>query len=266
VGRRRALDAELVRRGLASDRASARDLIDAGVVIVGGAPALNAARLVDAGESLVVDEPPPFVSRGGLKLDAALRYFGIDPTGVRAIDVGSSTGGFTDCLLQRGASEVVAMDVGRNLLHERIGSDQRVKIYERTNVRHVDVALIGGPADIVVADLSFISLRTVADALTSLTRSGGEMVLLVKPQFEATRAEADRGRGVITDPAVWRESLDRVCSSLRASGGAIMGVMVSPITGGEGNIEFLLHVKVGSGGGSDPAHLCAEAVAQAGSV
>lgn len=266
MGRRSALDAELVRRGLAPDRASARDLIDAGVVTVGGAPALKAGRLVGAGEPLVVEEPPPFVSRGGLKLDAALDQFGIDPTGARAIDVGSSTGGFTDCLLQRGVGEVVAIDVGRNQLHERISSDQRVAVHERTNVRHVDVDLLGGPGDIVVADLSFISLRMVVDALMSLTRSGGEMVLLLKPQFEATRAEADRARGVITDPAVWLESLDRVCSSLWASGGAIMGVMVSPITGGEGNIEFLLHVKVGSGGGTDPSGLCVAAVNQARSI
>jgi len=262
MARRRALDAELVRRGLAPDRARALGLVEDGLVTVGGAPALNAGRMVDAGEALVVVEPPLFVSRGGIKLDAALERFGLDPAGSRVIDVGSSTGGFTDCLLQRGVGEVVAIDVGRNQLHEKIRSDPRVEVYERTNVRHVDVGVLGGPGDLVVADLSFISLRTVVGALVSLTRADGQMVLLVKPQFEATRAAADRGRGVITDPMVWRGSLDQVCSSLRGSGGAIMGVMVSPITGGEGNVEFLLHVKMGSESDPDPAPQCAAAVAE----
>ncbi len=264
VGRRRALDAELVRRGLAHDLQHARELIERRLVTVGGAPTATAERLVGGGEAVVVVPPPPrFVSRGGFKLEAALDRFGVDPAGLRTVDVGSSTGGFTDCLLQRGAAEVVAIDVGSNQLHERLRTDPRVSVHERTNVRHVDVESLGGPGDLLVADLSFISLRTVVDALMSLTRSGGEMVLLTKPQFEASRADADRGRGVITDPVVWRESLDRVCSSLRASGAAIMGVMVSPITGGEGNVEFLLHVGVGVGDGADPAPLCEAAVARA---
>ncbi len=264
VGRRRALDTELVRRGLAPDLEHARELIERQLVTVGGAPATTVGRLVGGGEAVVVAvPPPPFVSRGGLKLEAALDQFGVDPAGLRVVDVGSSTGGFTDCLLQRGAAEVVAVDVGRNQLHERIRADSRVVVHERTNVRYVDVEFLGGPGDLLVADLSFISLTMVIEALISLTRSGGEMVLLTKPQFEASRADADRGRGVITDPVVWRESLDRVCSSLRAAGAAIMGVMVSPIIGGEGNIEFLVHARVGVGDGPDPTRLCEAAVARA---
>jgi len=239
---RRRLDAELVRRDLASSRARARELIDAGRVVVGGAPAVKAARLVDPGEPvLVLGERPRFVSRGGEKLDAALDRFGVDPAALRVIDVGSSTGGFTDCLLQRGAEESVAIDVGRNQLHEKIRADPRVSVYERTNVRHVVVDDVGGPGDLVVADLSFISLRTVASALLSLSRPGGQLVVLVKPQFEAGKAEADKARGVIRDPAVWRSALDGACRALSGAGGAIMGVMVSPITGGDGNVEFLVH-------------------------
>ncbi len=267
VGRRRTLDTELVRRGLATDREQARTFVGQGMVTVGGAPAQKVTRLVGAGEAVVVASPPArFVSRGGLKLDAALDRFGIDPSGLRAIDAGSSTGGFTDCLLQRGAREVVAIDVGRNQLHERIRSDPRVDVNERTNIKGVDVESLGGPADILVADLSFISLRTVAEALVALTSGGGSMVLLVKPQFEASRAEADRAEGIITNPTVWSESLQRVCLSLRSAGGAIMGVMVSPITGGEGNVEFLVHVQVGTDKDDDPSQMCDAAVAEARGV
>jgi len=245
----------------------ARQLIGDGLVIVGGAPAGNAKRLVEAGEAVALVAPPAkYVSRGGLKLEAALDGFAIDPTGRRAVDVGSSTGGFTDCLLQRGATEVVAIDVGRNQLHERLRSDPRVDVHERTNVRQVDVESLGGPGDLLVADLSFISLRSVIDSLMALTRQGGAMVLLIKPQFESRKVDADRGRGVITDPLVWRESLDRVCSSLRTAGAAIMGVMVSPITGGEGNVEFLVHVAVGLDIDPDHSKLCDSAVSQARSI
>jgi len=167
---RRRLDSELVRRGLASSRARARDMIDAGRVTVGGAPAAKAARMVAPGEPLVIlGDGPRFVSRAGEKLDAALDRFGVDPGSLRVIDVGSSTGGFSDCVLQRGALESVAIDVGRNQLHEKLRSDERVTVHERTNVRHVEVADLDGPGDLVVADLSFISLRTVAPALLSLT-------------------------------------------------------------------------------------------------
>ncbi|RMH83824.1 MAG: TlyA family RNA methyltransferase, partial [Actinomyces sp.] len=222
TGRRRRLDAELVRRALAPSRARARELIEQGRVTVAGAPATKAARLVDPGEPLVVSGPPPrFVSRGGEKLDAALEAFGVAVAGRRAIDVGSSTGGFTDCLLQRGAAEVVAIDVGRHQLHERLRVDPRVRLHERTNVRHVEADAIGGPASVVVADASFISLVTIAPHLVALTAPDGDLVVLVKPQFEAGRAEADRGRGVIRDPAVWARVLERVHAAFASQGAAM---------------------------------------------
>ena len=249
---RRRLDAELVRRRLAASRARARELIEAGRVTVGGAPATKPARMVDPGEAVeVAGDGPRFVSRAGEKLAAAIERFGIDAVGRRVIDIGSSTGGFTDCLLQNGAAEVVAIDVGRNQLHERLRSDNRVHSHEQTNIRHAEVAELGGPGDLVVADLSFISLRTVAEQLVAFTEYGGEMIVLVKPQFEAGKLEADRGRGVIRDPEVWRRALDESTSALSVAGAAIMGVMVSPITGGDGNVEFLVHAQ--HGGASLPA-------------
>ena len=207
---------------------------------VGGAPAAKAARLVHPGEAVVVaGDPPRYVSRGGHKLEAALAGFGLSTAGLRAIDVGASTGGFTDCLLQHGAVAVAAIDVGRNQLHERLRADPRVASFERTDVRGVEVAAVGGPAPLVVADVSFISLRLVAADLRRLAT--GDIVALVKPQFEAGRADASRGRGVIRDPEVWRRTVLGVCGALADAGAAIMGVMVSPLTGAEGNVEFLLH-------------------------
>ena len=240
---RRRLDAELVRRGLAPSREAARRAVVEGKVLVGGAPAAKPDRLVAAGDALVVLGPPPrYVGRGGHKLEAALDRFGIDPTGLRCIDVGSSTGGFTDCLLQRGAASVVAIDVGRNQLHERLRADPRVDVREQTNIRHVVPDDVGGPAPLVVADLSFISLRTVLEPLLALVAPGGSLVALVKPQFEAGRAEVSRGRGVITDPAVWRRVLEDLGHALVSQHAAMMGVMVSPITGADGNVEFLAHI------------------------
>jgi 23S rRNA (cytidine1920-2'-O)/16S rRNA (cytidine1409-2'-O)-methyltransferase len=215
-------------------------------VTVGGALALKPARLVSAGEPIELLGPPaPFVSRGGEKLDAALRSFGIDVGGVRALDAGSSTGGFVDCLLSRGAAEVVAVDVGRGQLHERLRRDPRVMVLERTNVRSLELDQVGGvPFPVVVADLSFISLRTVAPVLLGeLAAVDAEVVALVKPQFEAGRAEASRGKGVVKDPRVWARVLDEVCSSFRRARAAMMGAMVSPLTGAHGNVEFLVHAR-----------------------
>ena len=242
----------MVRRRLAPSRAAAQDLIAGGRVRVGGAVAAKPARLVDPGEAVAVaGDGPRYVSRGGLKLEAALAAFGIDPAGRQAIDVGASTGGFTDCLLGHGARKVTAVDVGRNQLHERLRADPRVVSLERTDVRGVDPAAIGGPADLVVADLSFISLRKVAAALRRL--ASGDLVVLVKPQFEAGRAEADRGRGVIRDSAVRRRAVLGACDALEAAGAAIMGIMASPVTGADGNMEFLVHADVRPGAaGLDP--------------
>ena len=234
---------------------------------VGGAPASKAARLVHPGEAVTVaGDRPRYVSRGGHKLEAALAGFGISAAGCRAIDVGASTGGFTDCLLQHGAAAVAAIDVGRNQLHERLRSDPRVASHERTDVRGVSADAVGGPAEIVVADVSFISLRLVAADLCRLATA--DIVVLVKPQFEAGRAEADRGRGVIRDPEVWRRALLGACRAVVDAGAAIMGVMVSPLTGAEGNVEFLLHADArrGARGMGDTADAIDRAVADAVAV
>jgi 23S rRNA (cytidine1920-2'-O)/16S rRNA (cytidine1409-2'-O)-methyltransferase len=254
-----------VRRGLAPSRQQAQAHIDAGLVTVDGAPADKAARLVEPGQALRVLGPPPrFVGRGGEKLDAALDRFGLDVSGCRAIDVGASTGGFTDCMLQRGAITVVAIDVGYGQLHERLRADPRVEVHERTNVREVAPGDVGPPADLLVADLSFISLRTVLPAVTALGRPGADLVVLVKPQFEAGREEAARGRGVIRDPRVWRRVLEEIAAALADLEAAIMGAMASPITGADGNVEFLVHARLAPARAvEEPAGLVDEALAQA---
>lgn len=246
-GRRR-LDAELVRRGLAASRTQAQEMIAAGAVTVGGAPADKAARQVLAGDAIEVAGPPArFVSRGGLKLEAALEHFGVAVAGRRALDAGASTGGFTDCLLQRGATEVVAVDVGYGQLHERLRADPRVRSFERTHVR--DLAQLPGlePVPLLVADLSFISLVKVAPALLGACAPGADLVLLVKPQFEAGRTEVARGRGIITDPEVWRRTVADVCTAFEQLGVTSLGVMVSPVHGADGNTEFLVHLRAPGG-------------------
>jgi 23S rRNA (cytidine1920-2'-O)/16S rRNA (cytidine1409-2'-O)-methyltransferase len=199
----------------------------------------------------VRSEGPRFVGRGGDKLAAALERFAVPVDGVRALDAGASTGGFSDCLLQHGADCVVAVDVGHGQLHERLRADPRVESVERTNVRGLAPGDVGPPFDLVVADLSFISLRTVLAPLLGLAAPGAHLVLLVKPQFEAGRDEASRGRGVIRDPEVWRRVLDEVVIALRATGAAIMGAMVSPLTGADGNVEFLVHARAATPSGAD---------------
>lgn len=239
---RRRLDSELVRRGLAGSRNQAQELVASGRVTVAGGPALKAARLVRADEPVVVaGEGPRYVSRAGEKLAAALERFDVAVEGARALDAGVSTGGFTDCLLQHGAAEVVAVDVGYGQVHEKLRRDSRVSVHERTNVRHLEPGDLGPPFDLVVVDLSFISLRLVLPELVGQAAPGADLVLLVKPQFEAGRAEADRGRGVIRDPAVWRRVLSEVGVALVGAGAAIMDGMVSPIPGADGNVEFFLH-------------------------
>lgn len=252
---RRRLDLELVRRGLARSRSEAQELVASGRVTVAGAPGTKPARLVDPSESVAVaGEGPRFVSRGGLKLEAALEQSGLDVRGALVLDAGASTGGFTDCLLQRGARGVLAVDVGRGQLHERLRSDPRVDNRERTNVRHLDLATLGAPSedglvDGVVADLSFISLRTVLPALRGVLRDGGWMVVLVKPQFEAGRAVVGRGRGIVRDPAAWSAVLEQVAESAVEAGTSIMDVVVAPIRGADGNVEFLLVLRATPGPG-----------------
>jgi 23S rRNA (cytidine1920-2'-O)/16S rRNA (cytidine1409-2'-O)-methyltransferase len=238
-----------VRRGLAPSRERAQADIAAGLVTVAGAPADKPSRLVATDEPVrVLDGPPRFVGRGGEKLDAALFAFSIDVAGLWALDAGASTGGFTDCLLQRGAAHVVAVDVGHGQLHPRLRSDRRVTVLERTNVRSLGLEAAGGrPFDVVTADLAFISLRTVAPNLVALAAPDADLVALVKPQFEAGRAETSRGRGVIRDPRVWGRVLREVGDAFAAHDAVMIGAMVSPLRGAEGNIEFLVHLRADAG-------------------
>ena len=242
----------MVRRGLVESRTLARQLVEDGKVLVGGSVALKPARLVDAGEPVVLaGEKPRFVSRGGEKLAGALEEFDLDPAGLVVLDAGASTGGFTDCLLQEGAAAVTALDVGHGQLHESVRGDARVRVVERTNLRHVTPEDFG-LFDAVVADLSFISLRTVMGNLVGCCRGGGFLVLLVKPQFEVGREDASKGRGVVTDPALWRSVLDQVVASAVEAGAGVQGCVPSPITGGDGNVEFLLHLVRGGGSAGGP--------------
>jgi 23S rRNA (cytidine1920-2'-O)/16S rRNA (cytidine1409-2'-O)-methyltransferase len=237
---RRRLDAELVRRGLVSSRRVAVEAIEAGTVLVAGSPARTAARMVEASEPIVVTGPPPrFVSRGGEKLAGALDRFGIAVAGRRCLDAGASTGGFTDCLLQAGAAEVLAVDVGRGQLAWSVREDPRVRVLERTNLRHLELAEIGEPAELATADLSFISLVLVAPALARLTTADAELVLLVKPQFEAGREHVGSG-GVVRDPAARERAVMRVCEAIRSEGAAIRGVADSGLPGPRGNRELFV--------------------------
>lgn len=238
---RRRLDQELVRRGLCVSVDDARVIIADGRVRVGGAPALQAARQVAPGDAVAVDaEPERFVSRGGYKLEGALEHFGVDVDGKRALDAGASTGGFTDCLLQRGAAEVVALDVGHGLLAWKLQQDSRVRVLDRTNIRAVTASDVGGPVDIVVADLSFIGLRTVAPALVACACDTAEFVLLIKPQFEAPRGDVGEG-GIVRDREVRRRVVHDLIVDLAPLGIIVDGLVRSSIRGATGNIEYLVH-------------------------
>jgi 23S rRNA (cytidine1920-2'-O)/16S rRNA (cytidine1409-2'-O)-methyltransferase len=247
LGARKRLDVELVNRGLATNRTEASSLVEAGRVLVGGAVASKSSRQVSPGEPLVVSAPPArFASRGGEKLDAALDHFAVAVAGKVVLDAGASTGGFTDCLLQRGATGVLAVDVGHGQLLQRIRLDPRVEVMERANVRYLGPPDVGDRRfDVVVADLSFISLTMVADALLGLAKPAAELVVLVKPQFEAGRAIVSKGKGVVRDPDVWASVLAHVAGAFEAGGAEVAGAMASPLLGAEGNVEFFLHLRTG---------------------
>jgi len=240
---RRRLDNELVRRKLVLSREAARKAVNERQVTVNGALANKPARMVLAGDAIEVLGPPPkYVGRGGDKLDGALGSFGIDPVGLRCVDVGSSTGGFTDCLLQAGAESVVAIDVGRAQLHNRLRRHPKVDVREQTDVRSVDLQEIGAPFDLVVIDVSFIGLDRILDVVAGLAGEQGQILALVKPQFEAGKQEASRGRGVIKDPEIWKRVLMECVEATRRRGLVVGGVDVSPIKGGAGNVEFFLWI------------------------
>jgi 23S rRNA (cytidine1920-2'-O)/16S rRNA (cytidine1409-2'-O)-methyltransferase len=227
-------------RGLAESRTRAQALILAGLVFSGD------RRIDKAGQPLPLDAPltikgrdHPWVSRGGLKLDHALTHFGWDVAGAVAIDVGASTGGFTDVLLSRGAARVYAVDVGHGQLAWKLREDARVVVLERTNARALTPEQVPEPADLVVCDASFIALRKVLPAALALARPGARLAALIKPQFEAQRGEIGKG-GVVRDPQVHARVCDEVADWLAREGWNATGVVPSPITGPEGNIEFLI--------------------------
>ena len=257
-----------MRRGLAPSREAAQAAIAEGRVTVGGAPADKPARLVGVGDAVVVAAAgTAWASRGGHKLAAALERWSIDVAGRRCLDAGASTGGFTDVLLAGGAAQVWSVDVGRGQLLDRLRRDRRVVVRDRTNVRLLTPADVEDRAfEVVVADLSFISLRTVAPILAgNMAAARADLLWLVKPQFEAGRAAVAAGRGVVTDPEVWRNALVGVGRALLAQGAAIMGVMASPLRGAEGNVEFVLWARAHAGGGGDlDALVDAALAAQAG--
>jgi 23S rRNA (cytidine1920-2'-O)/16S rRNA (cytidine1409-2'-O)-methyltransferase len=233
-------DQLLVDRGLAESRAKAQALILAGLVFSGE------RKVEKAGQALAADAPlevrgkeHPWVSRGGIKLAHALEHFGWDVAGAVALDVGSSTGGFTDVLLQKGAAKVFAVDVGTNQLAWKLRQDPRVAVHEKTNARYLTDAVVTEPVDVVVCDASFISLAKVLDKALDFARPGGRLVALVKPQFEAERGEIGKG-GVVRDPAVHARVCEAAAEWVRSRGWDVEGVVPSPITGPEGNTEFLL--------------------------
>lgn len=243
---RRRLDVELVRRGLVPSQTRALEAIDAGRVLVGGAPASTAARQVDGGEAiaLLAAESPAYVSRGGHKLAGGLDSFAIDVRGRIALDAGASTGGFTDCLLQRGVAHVYAIDVGSAQLAWSLRQDARVTVMERTNVRELEPGALDPVPDLCVADLSFMSLRTVAPSLAALTTGDADFVLLVKPQYEAGRARLDHS-GIVRDPTVHADVLREVVAGLDSAGLGVRAVTPSSLRGADGNVEFLVHARRG---------------------
>jgi 23S rRNA (cytidine1920-2'-O)/16S rRNA (cytidine1409-2'-O)-methyltransferase len=241
----RRLDAELVRRGLATTPDEAREAVHAGLVTVSGVTATTVATMVSGDAPVALSgPPPPFVSRAGVKLASALDRFGIDPAGRTCLDAGASTGGFTDCLLQRGAARIAAVDVGYGQLAWPLRSDPRVVVLERTNVRELTTGMLTFVPDLVVADLSFVSLRSVLGVLACLSGSASDHVVLVKPQFELRRPEVGDG-GVVRDPEAWRRAILSVAEVARGVGLAPRGVMASPLPGPAGNVEFPLHLLKG---------------------
>lgn len=243
VAERRRLDEETVARGLAPTRSKAQALILAGDVLVNGHPVARAGQMVTARDSIDLAARPRFVSRGGDKLDHALSRFGIDVTGCVAADLGASTGGFTDCLLQRGAAKVYAVDVGYGQIDERLRRDSRVVVMERTNARYLES--LPEPVVVVVIDVSFISLRLILPVAAKLLAAGGSCVPLIKPQFEAGRDEVGKG-GVVRDPAVHRVVIEGVIDQARESGLSLVGITASPLVGPAGNVEFLAHFRHGA--------------------
>jgi 23S rRNA (cytidine1920-2'-O)/16S rRNA (cytidine1409-2'-O)-methyltransferase len=233
---------------LVRSRSEARKLIQEGRVTVGGDQGPKPSRSVKESSSIEIIGPERFVGRGGDKLAAALDRFGLDPTGRRALDVGSSVGGFTDCLLRRGAESVVSVDVGHGQMSNELVIHPAVRSLEGTDIRNVDFETLGGPFDLVVVDVSFISLCAVTAALTTATKSGGDVIALIKPQFEVGR---DRiGRGIVGDASLHKEAVAKIKDCFVGAGLDSVEVMTSPITGEQGNQEYFLWARKGTAMGT----------------
>ena len=233
------LDRVMVQRGLVESREKAQALIMAGEVLVDGRKAQKSGESVPSTSSIELLARPRFVGRGGIKLQAALEHFKLDPTGLVCLDVGASTGGFTDCLLQNGAARVHAVDVGHGQFDWRLRNDARVVVYEGVNARHLAKEQIGEPVDLAVCDVSFISVTLILPAIEPILKPEGQMIVLVKPQFEAGREQVGKG-GIVRDPAVQQAACDRVAAAVEALGFR-WATIDSPIPGAEGNREILLH-------------------------
>ncbi len=236
------LDQLVVDQGLAESREKAKRLILAGQILVDGHPAPKPGHPLTPDHQIVLKEAERFVSRGGEKLEGAMKAFPVQLTGKICMDIGSSTGGFTDCMLQHGAVRVYAVDVGKGQLHWKLRNDERVVVMECVNARYLTAQDIPEPADFASIDTSFISLTKILPAVKNLLKPGGEIVSLIKPQFEAGKAEVDKGRGVITDPAIH----EAVVSKIRKFGTEELalewlGLATSPLKGPKGNVEFLAH-------------------------
>ncbi len=238
------LDQLLVERGLVPSREKARALILAGLVVVDDHRALKAGQRVNpSAEVRLKGEYNPYVSRGGLKLEAALEAFGIDPAGETCLDVGASTGGFTDCLLQRGAARVYAVDVGYGQLAWKLREDPRVVILERQNIRHLPRQAVPEPIDLATVDASFISLRLVLPRVAEFLRPGGALVALIKPQFEVGQGKVGKG-GVVRDAELRKQAVDDVVVAAEEIGFEVAGLIQSPVPGAKkGNIEYLAHFR-----------------------
>ena len=234
----RRADLVLVEAGLFDSRAKAAEAIEAGLVRADGKPVRKASTPLAAGVRIEAGAPYPWVSRGGLKLVAGLDLFGLDPGGARCLDIGASTGGFTDVLLARGAGHVVAVDVGHDQLHPRLRGDRRVTSLEGRDARTLTIADIGRPFELLVCDASFISLRLILPSILDLAAAAAAAVLLVKPQFAAGRDRV--GKGVVREPPVHEEVCRTIAAVVRDLGWAVIGLAPSPIEGRDGNREFLL--------------------------
>ncbi len=242
------LDVLLVSRGLVESREQAKRFIMAGNVIVAGVNSPKPGLMVAGDTVIELKEKERFVSRGGLKLQEALEAFSIGLTGRVCVDVGASTGGFTDCMVQNGARLVYAVDVGASQMHERVRRDERVKLVEHTNARNLRPEMFPELPEFAAVDVSFISVLHISAVLPSVLAGGKSAVILIKPQFEAGRDAVSRGRGVIRDETVHREVLEKVLGTMVEQGWQVKGLIPSPIAGGSGNIEFLVYLQVGDNG------------------